>query len=308
MARLRRILLVVVPAIIAMMLMGGTLVSADGNVAPNGFCGGGVAWVIRGQQTLSDPKCAGVFVLEVENKQTRFVSFGDAEKARQGRDATYWFEHAKVVATTVLTTTVTVPAVTGQLAMNWQNFCQGASPLIFTGGGVLNVGLDQVNPPCSGDFRVVEPWRIGCREPVDQNPNCNRGKYWEFVTWAEAVKWLKANGWTEGSVWLLPAGLPALPVVSETATPTSTPTSMATATPTARPPTPTQTPVPSLKGGTLPSNVSSGMKWWGWVLIALGAIALAVGFFFLIRLLRGRGFFSRLSRRRRPPASADPQP
>lgn len=295
----------VIVALVALVLSTGLVavpISAAGD-APAGFCKGGVAWVVRGQKSLVDPKCNGIYVLDLENKQSRFGTFVEAERARKGRDSTYWFETQVGIVATMTLATAMVPVVTGQLAMNWQNFCQGASPLIFTGGGVLNVGLDQLSPPCSGTFRVVEPWRIGCREPVESNSHCNKGRYWDFDSWAEAVKWLKDYNWPEGSVWFIPSSwstVSATPVSTNTVTWTPTPKSTATSTPKAPTATPTQTPVPSVPpvGNALPGLTTKVIPPIGWVGIILAMLIVTAGAFLLALFLR---------RRRRRPAQEPAQ-
>lgn len=208
--------------------------SADSsNVAPEGWCAGGTPWIVRGQVSLTDPKCAaGTFVLHIENKDSRFSVFADAEVYRSGQDATLWFEPAATSAPTATATpvvaaatraaTVEFESVSAEVSLTWQNFCSGISPIVLTGGGVLNIGLDDPTPPCdgTGTMVLIEPWRIGCGEDTLHNPNCNVGKQWKFSVWADLVDWMVAGRWTEGSVWFRPAAWSPLDETTITPTPT----------------------------------------------------------------------------------------
>lgn len=238
----KRMLLFVL--VVALVLGVSTLgsfaaVAQEGSVtAPTGFCKGGVAWVVRSQVNLTDPGCPiGGFVLTSDEwgKET-FSTFAQAESFREGRDTTYWFEPQAAVATgvptlTVSTTpvvqatvTVEVESVSAEVSMNWSNFCSGISPLLITGGGVLNVGLDSVDPPCdgSGTMVLVEPWRVGCGgEDVVHNSNCNVGMRKTFASWTELADWMVAGRWTEGSSWFRPSGWDPLDTVVS-ATPAAT--------------------------------------------------------------------------------------
>lgn len=321
-ARVLRMLVVLVLlalAMAALLVVSPTLIGASGGKdAPAGWCQGGLVWIVRGQSTLTDPKCgSGSFVLTSDQWGIKsFPAFVQAETFRAGRDCSYWFEpEPKVAATTTLTTTMAV-SVVSQVTMNWQNFCSGISPVVVSGGGVLNIGLDQLDLPCGkGTYILIEPWRPGCGGNTSENPNCNVGRQWKFASWAELVRWMADGKWTEGSVWFVPDSWPAATTATSTLTSTPVPTKTSTPVPTNTPtpvPTKMSTPVPTptwvptatpmevynvplrtvmVPKVSVPPTAGGILGWfrgwtgvggrylprWGWFLVALGVLlALAI--------------------------------
>jgi len=71
------------------------------NVAPkdpppdlNALCKNLVGWQVATSELLGDPGCGtdGTWIVDINHALTRFKSFAEAEKFRNGRNATFWFE------------------------------------------------------------------------------------------------------------------------------------------------------------------------------------------------------------------------
>lgn len=224
--------------VFAILVFAASVLSASAEGNTSSFCAGKDAFVVRDQESLPDPQCgaAGSYALtsDVWGRKD-FSTFAAAEEFRQGRDASYWFVPEAVATSTPAVeasavpeveaeATVEVESVSAEVSLTWQNFCSGISPIVLTGGGVLNIGLDDPTPPCDGQgtLVLVEPWRIGCGgEDVVHNPNCNVGLRVKFLTWAELVDWMADGNWTEGSAWFRPEGWdPLVETTAVRATPT----------------------------------------------------------------------------------------
>jgi len=136
--------------VVALLLAVATTVSADnGGVAPSGFCNGGVAWVVRGQTTLTDPRCSGIYVLDKENQQSRYTTFAAAEAARGGKDATYWFEPPTATPTAKPTATPTVAVgdrVARLIALDRVYRSRGWQAWLEAAGAKFQVGIEARQP------------------------------------------------------------------------------------------------------------------------------------------------------------------
>ncbi len=229
-----------------MLILNGQDVQAQARAtAPDNWCADNTPWKVVDLAQAPNPGCkqAGVVALDVNGDVDRYNTFAEAEAARAGRNATFFYE----LSATEPATATPVPAtqqntnntgnsgegvaagqtltfgVTEDLTpqevdllgqIDWGKWLSGGTAIVFSEAeGTLNTGtlmkLQPTNLP-NGVIVVLEPWRPGCGStlkdgiPQSKDPNCNPGAAWLFTNWEDAMEWLAVNEWTEASLWFRP--------------------------------------------------------------------------------------------------------